>query len=144
LKTEGLNQATYRACHEQLKTLPETSVFRTKLESWLRSTLAIQCRLGLGQLGIPVSTDIIESLFGTFKNCLQRQAQQGITQSILAIPALTGSQCPFHLLEALSSVANKEIKAWVVENVPTSEVAKRRSFLKGECPNLVPRLKAAS
>ncbi len=82
LKNKGLNQQTYRQCCELAEQLPKRSKVKKRLLAWLQRHLHIQCRLGISQMPLLVSSDIIESLFGKFKHIIER----GIMENHLAIP----------------------------------------------------------
>ena len=68
LKTKGLSQDTYNECQDLVKTIPERSAVRIGFENWMKKELSIAIKLGLGKIGMPISSDCIESLFGVAKH----------------------------------------------------------------------------
>jgi len=67
LKTKGLNLETYKECKELLKDIPQRSQIRIGFVTWMEKQLMVAESLGLGETGMPVCSDNIESLFGLGK-----------------------------------------------------------------------------
>jgi hypothetical protein len=67
LKQNGLNQITFDACKKLIVDLPITSSIRKGFIDWAKNQLVIVRKLQMGKCGLPVSTDILESLFGVGK-----------------------------------------------------------------------------
>lgn len=72
------------------------------------------------------SSDVIESLFGCYKNLEKQQAASGFTSLILAIPALVGDKSKAIVKKAMEGIKIKHIKSWVRENIGLSVQAKRK------------------
>ena len=68
--------------------VPEPAT-RTTLTNWLNKHQGIQQQWAIDSL--PVSSDVIESLFGSFKHIMSRNPQADMNRSVLLIPALCGS-----------------------------------------------------
>ena len=97
------------------------------MQKWLNRGLDTQCQLGIKQTPIPVSTDIIESLFGKFKMQTQRQNKAEINQMVLTIPAMTGINTREDIAKALGQVQQKDLLQWAKEHIPKTRQAIRRS-----------------
>jgi hypothetical protein len=67
LKTHGLNDQTRQTCEALLETLPLRSPLRTGFMEWLTEQLEVAKALEVNEVGLPISTDLIESLFGVGK-----------------------------------------------------------------------------
>lgn len=67
LKTRGLNLETYKECKELLKNIPQGSRVRIGFILWMEKQLMVAESLGMGNIGMPISSDNIESLFGLGK-----------------------------------------------------------------------------
>lgn len=133
LKQQGLQAETVHACREQLGLLTDANIQAT-LEGWLNKHQAIQQRLGVRSL--PVSSDVIESLFGSFKHIMTRNPHADMNRSVLLIPALCAGS---HLDErqistVLANTPHKTLQAWEQENIPYTLRKKRREFFHGEEP----------
>jgi hypothetical protein len=129
LKRKGLNQQSYRETRNLIHELPSKSVTRMRLMKWLNTHLAIQSRLSIGQTPLPVSSDVIESLFGTYKNFLARSSKPEFNHLILAIPAMCGHTSVDQIIESQKSVSHKRYTTWVESNIGTTSNKLRRSFL---------------
>jgi len=93
MKTTGLSPASYHACQPLLETLPDASSVRQGFQAWADQQLSVCRTLGLEQVGLPVTSDTIESLFGIAK-------QHGVgtikdaNRIALRLPALAGGLTP--------------------------------------------------
>ena len=67
LKQKGLNLQTYAQCQKLIEVIPASSSIRIGFTDWAKSHLAIANKLQLNQIGLPISTDVLESLFGVGK-----------------------------------------------------------------------------
>lgn len=89
LKTQGLTQDTCNECKHLLKGMPLRSGIRKGFSDWLDRHLMLAIELGLENIGLPSSSDIIESLFG-----IAKQHGTGNTKDAnriaLRLPALCG------------------------------------------------------
>lgn len=92
LKTRGLSHDTLSACAPLLATMASVRV-RQEFVRYLHHQLETATRLGLADVGLPISSDPIESLFGLTK-------QHGVgpvkdaNRMALRIPALCGLPTP--------------------------------------------------
>jgi len=128
-KINGMNQANAAHGRVLLAALPKTCLVRKRMTTWLDATLALQCRLSMGQTPLQVSTDALEALFGKFKTIIQRSPKADFNRTVLAIPALCGKLDAAAVDLALREVSHKDLKQWQEANVKQTQVQKRRSFL---------------
>jgi hypothetical protein len=66
LKTHGLGVATLAQCEPLIDAIP-TAAIRQEFRAYLHYQLETAQTLGLDQVGVPISSDTIESLFGVGK-----------------------------------------------------------------------------
>ena len=66
VKTHGLGEATVAQCEPLLGAIP-TAAIRQEFRAYLHYQLKTAKTLGLDQVGVPISSDTIESLFGVGK-----------------------------------------------------------------------------
>lgn len=130
LKNKGLNKVTYQQCYELSKTLPRNSKVKKRLQAWLKKHLNIQEELT--ELPLPVSSDIIESLFGNYKHILERSPQADMNRSVLLIPALCGSRKEAVIDQALNEASQVDLEQWEKENIPYTIRKKRQEFFENE------------
>jgi hypothetical protein len=67
LKVKGLSQQTSEQCDKIVEAMPPSSPVRKGFEAWMDKHLTIASELGLDTMGLPISSDPIESLFGVAK-----------------------------------------------------------------------------
>jgi hypothetical protein len=139
LKNEGINQSTYHRCKALADSLPERSILKKRILEWLDKHLHIHCRLGIGQMPLAVSSDIIESLFGKFKSILERGSMLDMNRSVLLLPALCMPADPGFVLDALETTRHNDVEMWDRTNIPYTQNRRRRAFLSGKLTNLVPK-----
>jgi hypothetical protein len=139
LKNEGLNQKTYHQCKQMAEKFPERSIIKKKVLEWLDKHLRTQCLMGIGQTPLIVSTDVIESLFGKFKNILDRGSMLDMNRSVLLIPALCSAPKPRVVGDALSTTQHRDIESWDRINIPYTQNRRRRNFLHKKSATWVPK-----
>lgn len=89
LKTQGLSHDTLAQCQPLISEMPSALV-RQEFEAYLARQLSTAKTLGLDRIGLPMSSDAIESLFGVAK-------RHGVGQTLdaariaLRLPALCGA-----------------------------------------------------
>ena len=118
MKQHGLNQATYKEAKAQLEQLPQSSKLRVKLSAWLEKHLLIQCRLGIGQTPLLVSSDVIESLFGKFKTIIQRNPQAELNRLTYIIPLLCGVHDTNEISHALFGCSHLQMLTQLERTIP--------------------------
>lgn len=128
LKNHGLNQDTYRQCCQLAEQLPPRAKVKKRLLSWLKRHLHIQCRLGISQTPLLVSSDIIESLFGTFKYVVARSPQAEMNRTTLVIPALCGQAEPLTIAQALAQTTHRDLQHWEQQHIPETLRQRRGEF----------------
>ena len=67
LKVKGLSQQTSEQCHQIVEAMPPSSPVRRGFEAWMDKHLGMATALGVDAVGLPISSDLIESLFGVAK-----------------------------------------------------------------------------
>jgi len=127
LKNKGLDQASCDHCHKLAEQLPKDSETEQRLSSWLQRHLAIQKKTASGPL--LVSSDIIESLFGSFKHIMERSPQADMNRTTLLIPALCGSHDDKRIEQALHMASHRDLRKWENKHIPYTMRKKRQEFL---------------
>jgi len=89
LKTKGLSHDTLAQCKPWISAMPSAPL-RLEFEAYLTYQLATAKTLGLDHVGVPISSDAIESLFGVAKRHGGGQTQDA-TRIALRLPALCGA-----------------------------------------------------
>jgi hypothetical protein len=89
LKTQGLSHATLAQCQPRISAMPSAPL-RLEFEAYLEYQLATAKTLGLDHVGVPISSDAIESLFGGAKRHGVGQTQDA-ARIALRLPAFCGA-----------------------------------------------------
>ena len=81
------------------------------------------------------SSDIIESLFGNYKDRKSPNPLNGVTKQVLLLPVLTKTDSNTHTVDicfkkALEGVFLKDLEQWKDDNLSDNLVVKRRKILK--------------
>ncbi len=126
LKNRGLDNQSYHSCMKSLKKLPKNSQTRKSIRLWLEKHIKIQQKIT--NYPLLITSDIIESLFGNFKQIVYRSPQNDMNALALLIPTLCGNLDKENLLDILHKTQHKEIKAWERENVPYTMRQQRQQF----------------
>jgi hypothetical protein len=75
------------------------------------------------------STDVLESLFGKYKDLAQQAPTREITANVLMIPLLVTPLTPEFLRQALESVRGQDVEQWLEEHLGPSPQSKKREVL---------------
>jgi hypothetical protein len=89
LKSKGLSHDTRAQCEPLIDTMP-SSALRQEFRAYLAFELETATTLGLDHIGLPISSDAIESLFGVAKHHGVGQTQDA-ARIALRLPALCGA-----------------------------------------------------
>ena len=138
MKTEGLNESTYITAKNIVGELPEKSLLRTRLSTWLEKHINIHRALSIGQMSLIVSSDAIESLFGVFKTIIQRNPRGELNRLIYVIPLICGNHSYHDIDNALSKCSHSEMLSQIQQTVPQTLRQQREQNLT-KCPASVPK-----
>ena len=120
LKNEGLNKSSYKRARKTLQRLPKKTKIVQMLSDWLDRHIQIRKNLKLGKIPIPVSSDIIETLFGKFKAVMRRGSNSIFNRLVLIIPALCGVLNETTVRQCLNSTSSQSVQNWMFGNVSPS------------------------
>jgi len=123
------NQGLSRGCHRELKkkldcltTREETKKLAGQLVSFVLHE-SLKAKAGERLVG---SSEVIESVFGKFKQIEQHQANSGFTGLILCIAALVSKTTTEIVCQAMETVRTKDVLQWCREKLHKTVQAKRR------------------
>ena len=128
LKTQGLSQESYDVCRPIVATIPNTSI-RIRFMDWLNKQLTTAQTLGLNEVGLPISSDSIESLFGVAKHHGTGELKDA-NRIALRIPALCG-ELTRQDAENVLRITVKEQQQWV-GSLPSLTSQRRAVFARDE------------
>jgi hypothetical protein len=139
LKHKGLDQNTFKEASSILERLSPHSKTRIRLSKWLNLHLSIREGLHIGDIPLPVSSDIVESLLAKLKNILARNPLSEFNRLILTVPALCGHLTVQKIDKFLQETSYLDLKEWIKANIQTTECQMRRAFNHGWLMLLAPK-----
>ncbi|MDR0603761.1 MAG: hypothetical protein LBG80_05600 [Bacteroidales bacterium] len=128
LKYNGLNQKTYKDCLKILKSNPQSSkqaLFNSLFIDYLDNNMH---QRSTKKETIMCSDDVIETIFGRYKNELNQNPMNGVTDMVLIIPAMTSKLNQEEVMKAIDGNTVAEIKQWQKDNLCDSLSVKRNEF----------------
>lgn len=124
LKTNGFSKETKRECKDILNKNKSSlgKILKKELVEYFQE---ISKKLPKTKKTL-ITSDIIESSFGKYKNYLSENPMAGITNLILCIAAFTFKLDELNIKKALESTVIDDIKQWTNENIGKSLFQKRK------------------
>ena len=92
----------------------------------LQGTLAIPDSYQEGQR-LPMSTEILESCFGLFKQLERQHSKGGFTSLLAAFGALLNLHTPDAIREAFARISVQQMQTWVSDNMGKTVASKRQT-----------------
>jgi hypothetical protein len=90
IKNKGLSHETYMQCQTLINVIPRSSSLRIGFNQWANEQLNIAKTLAIDNIGLPISTDQIESLFGIAKRHGTGEMKDA-NRIAMRLPALCGA-----------------------------------------------------
>jgi hypothetical protein len=108
---------------ESLLTCDDSRAVANRLLDFVR-----QCeeKLAAGQR-LPLSTEILESTFGLFKQLERQHSKGGFTSLLAAFGALLKPATPASIRRDFARVSVKQMRTWVSQNLKTTHASKRQT-----------------
>jgi hypothetical protein len=78
---------------------------------------------------LPGCSEVIESVFGKYKQLEKNHASGGLTSLVLSLPALVGDMTIEIVKNAMERISIKQVKEWVKENLGCTFWSERRNDL---------------
>lgn len=128
LKNTGLDLDSYVQCKHLIEGVSKSSKVKTHLHDWLEKHKLIQQQFSF--ISLPVSSDIIESLFGNFKHIIARSPQADMNRTTLLIPALCGKHNDVTVIQAMMYARQRDLNNWDKKNIPYTVQKERRQLFK--------------
>jgi hypothetical protein len=76
---------------------------------------------------LPMSTEILESTFGLYKQLERQHSKSGFTSLLASLPALLKPSTPEAVSEAFGRVSVKDVKIWVRNNFGATVTSRRQA-----------------
>ena len=76
---------------------------------------------------LPLSTQLLESVFGQYKQLEGQQSKSGFTGLVSCIPLLHCNPTPESVRKSFAEVTKKEVAEWVTRHVGSTVTSQRRA-----------------
>jgi hypothetical protein len=86
---------------------------------------------------LPLSTEILESSFGLYKQWERQQSKGGFTSLLASFASLLRPTTPESIRKALSRVSVKDTRAWIKTHIPETLTSKRQAAYREFKPTLL-------
>jgi len=126
LKSEGINEATMKKCENLVEQSQSTPYFKEGVKKYLQSNWKEE----LSKKSLICTSDIIESVFGKYKNGIGKNLQNGITDSCLNIPNYGKQLSPQEVLVALNNTKVIDLKEWKNKNIKERLLNKKKELVQ--------------
>lgn len=127
LKHNGLSKLNLEKCEKILEKLESNK--GKKLKEQLILKINEQIQLLPKTDTVLFSSDILESIFGKYKNRVSENPMASITCLMLIIAAFTSNLTEDSVKQSIENVKIADIKKWLQENIGNSLFTKRRVLL---------------
>lgn len=126
INTQGLFRGAARELAKQLLRLRTCSAAAEVADRLVEFVLESELQLSPDQR-LPLSTEILESSFGLFKQLERQHSRGGFTSLLAGFGALLRPATAESVRESFARVSTKQMRAWVSENLKTTVASKRRA-----------------
>jgi len=127
LKHNGLSKLSLKKCEKIVAKLK--SNMGKKFKKILLLKINEQIQLLPNIKTILFSSDILESIFGKYKNRVSENPMASITSLMLIIAAFTCDLTEENVMQSIENVKLSDIKKWSDENIPISLFKQRKVLL---------------
>jgi hypothetical protein len=126
INEQGLFQGVASQLAAELNSLPNCEDSRVVADRLLAFVRQSEEKLTAGQR-LPLSTEILESSFGLFKQLERQHSKGGFTSLLAAFGALLKPATPESIRRDFARVSVKQMRTWVTENLKTTLASKRQT-----------------
>jgi hypothetical protein len=107
-----------------------------KLQQSILGYLSVQCRKIKNQSTFLATSDVIESLFGKYKQFSARCPFKEMGQMLLTICVSTMNLTTALIKNALETISFSDVEAWLSEVFGQSTLSKRKMLFSGDCDDI--------
>jgi hypothetical protein len=129
IRKRGYCQETVKLVREQGNALIGSERSRLFFSNILKA-IEDETNKVLKDLPLLGSSEVIESIFGKFKQLEKNHSSGGLTSLVLAIPALIGKIALDVVQAAMETISIDNVKDWIKKNLGNTFWSKRRSDLE--------------
>lgn len=126
INEQGLAHGTTALLRAELTTPATPPLCRDLADRLLAFVQAAESQLPIGRR-LPLSTEILESSFGLYKQLERQHSKGGFTTLLAAFPALLKPITPQLIRQTFARVSHKTLQQWTAEHLGSTLAAQRKS-----------------
>ena len=126
INQQGLSHDAADQLAKLLQPLTPDATSRSVADQLIQFVRQSAAKLSAGQR-LPLSTEILESAFGLFKQLERQHSQGGFTSLLAAFGALLKPTTPASIRTSFARTSVKQLRAWVNQNLPTTLNSQRQT-----------------
>lgn len=126
INEQGLFRGAANRLATKLHLLPTCNQSRAVFQRLVEFVRSSEGNLAEGQR-LPLSTEILESTFGLFKQLERQHSKGGFTSLVAALGALLKPATPQSIRRDFARVSVKQMRTWVAHNLKTTHNSKRQT-----------------
>ncbi len=130
VRREGLSKASKGRLEERLAQYNKEDPIISSLIEFINS----QSKLIRQHEKLPLSTEVLESLFSKLKNAERTQEKSGFTSMVLSLGAMLGPKTIQSISESLRSTPTRAVYEWAKEKLGKTVQAARMAFYRQSNP----------
>ena len=131
IKKKGLGLATFQEAAARIAKLDVTTTRAQAFGDKVTEAVKVEAaKIPKGMLMLGCS-DVIESIFGKYKQISSRSPLKTMGQLVLTLPLMTATLTVDLVKQAMENISNYDLEQWVSDNLGTSELALRRRTIPG-------------
>ena len=125
INENGISRNSARELKKVLQKLPEAELGKSLADEAIEFVRLQAMEIKPGER-LWLSTEIIESVFGRYKQFEGQHSKGGFTTLLPSLASLLGRTSAKEITTALRQVPVKLVKQWIAKNLPNTNQAKRR------------------
>lgn len=129
INEHGIFRGSSAELRNRLKPLRTDATSNTVADQLLEFVRQAESQLNDGQR-LPMSTEILESSFGLFKQLERQHSKSGFTSLLAAFGSLLSPTTPETIRRDFAQVSVKQMRAWVSKHLGTTLASKRQTAYK--------------
>jgi hypothetical protein len=128
LKNRGINELTYKEVSRLIDQITDLDI-KTPLLQYLQIEYEYARKAPFQSL---ITSDIIESLFGKYKNIAKPHSFSEINRIILTLPCITEDITAELIEDAFTDTRTRDLEHWIEEEISETLLSKRRKALSNK------------
>ena len=126
VRREGLSSSTHCSLEERLKEFRLGDPLSTGLLKFVEE----QSQQLQPNERLPMTTEVLESLFSKLKNVEKTQEKSGFTSLVLTLGAMLQKLTPEAISKSLESTSNRNLREWTAKSLGKTVQAARQAFFR--------------